>query len=131
MREIKIRAWDIKKKEFEKNFLIKCNGDQGNLKLVNSESKKSKVKVVMDQEIIFLLNTGLKDKNGVHGFHKDIVRDFRGDYYVIEWDDPYATFILKKINDHNFLPVYFLQYGEIIGNTFQNPDFFNNSNNNL
>ncbi len=126
MRDIKLRAWNNKVKKFEKNFLIKCNEDTETFHPVSTDPINGKTEnIINDHDITILLNTGLKDKKGVIGYHKDIVRDFRGDNYIIEWDDFYAEFILRKNDDNSYLPIYFLKMGEIIGNILQMPDFFN------
>lgn len=117
MREIKIRAWNVNKKIFNNDYFIKSGNSLGSIECVNSEMENFHYMELKNGEFIFILNTGLKDSRGVEGFHKDIVRDFRGGLYIIEWDKCYGTFVLKEKNNDSYLPIYFLQYGEILGSS--------------
>ena len=67
--------------------------------------------------------TSLKDKNGVEGYHKDILIDSLGRYLTIEWDDSLARFYIRP----QFTGVwvqsmdYLVEY-EIVSNRFENPE---------
>lgn len=43
--------------------------------------------------------TGLKDRNGVKGYHKDKTADEHGGEYVIEWSEHGAAFYLAPIGE--------------------------------
>jgi len=120
MRKIKIRAWNTSTNKFENEYYIKCSNNHENMVSIKFDMEKFTYRKLQGEEVVFLLNTGLRDRKGVEGFHKDLVMDFRGGIYSIEWDEAYAAFILKGKDKDNYLPIYFLRYGEIIGNTFEN-----------
>ena len=68
------------------------------------------------------LYTGLNDKNGKEGYHKDIA-DAKGyGSWVIEWDDNEGGFYLKSSLGYNRLPIRKLKEMKIIGNIHENPE---------
>ncbi len=70
--------------------------------------------------------TGLKDKNGKEGYHKDIAQDFLGKIWQIEWVETDATFALLRADGGVFtgdsLLMRHLDEMEIIGNIYENPE---------
>lgn len=69
--------------------------------------------------------TGLCDRNGKEGYNNDFVKLFDRSIYEILWDDEYATFYLKLVKGNelkNKSDMLQLRFGEIIGNSYENPD---------
>ena len=73
-----------------------------------------------DGEIEWVEYTGLKDKNGKEGYHKDIIK--RSDnLYVLEWHDNLAGWYLKPIHGgwHGITKGDFALMCEVIGNIYE------------
>lgn len=74
-------------------------------------------------DIIALQYTGLKDKHGKEGYHKDILKGF-GRLWVIEWQSEEARFLIMpyagNISNWKFMDE--LHRMEIIGNIYENPE---------
>jgi uncharacterized phage protein (TIGR01671 family) len=84
--------------------------------------------------------TGLKDKNGVESYHKDIVRTNAGNVGVIEfgsysptgneWDNAWGWFIQFPNGDQASMDEHFGYWGdehfgywgEVVGNVYKNPE---------
>lgn len=108
-RKIKFRIWnDYDKKMIRWNELLEKN-------LANIFTIPSYNKWLMQY-------TGLNDKNGKEIYEGDIVRIFKGDICVVEYN--YNGFGLKVIDESkNYGYVDFIDYRiEVIGNIYDNPE---------
>jgi len=77
--------------------------------------------------------TGLKDKNGKEGYHKDICKDKNGNKLLIEWIATDATFALLFMRDDGHLtgasmPMRYLGECEVIGNISETPSYWRDKN---
>lgn len=128
-REIKFRAWDERNKIMHYDFqYIKSGEESIDWIVFTSDKQILKDKPHPFENSYFSIQfkiteyTGLKDKNGVNGYHKDIVRSGKK-IYVIEWQKEEARFFLapyKGTNNWEFMDM--LESFEIIGNVFENPE---------
>jgi len=114
MREIKFRAWDKEKKEWETDGII--------IEIETGLPWWIEFGEMMDEaeDIILVEYTGLKDKNGKEIYEEDIVKKGRV-RFIIEFRD--GAFEMIGINiisvarlSHSYRDI------EIIGNKFENPE---------
>lgn len=76
-------------------------------------------------DLIFVEFTGLKDKNGKEGFDDDLVKMFNRSLFRIVRNEYYARFQLELVKGDEFIKVHdmgMLQFSEIVGNIYENPD---------
>lgn len=122
MREIKFRVWHKKKKKF-------YTQNDGAFCIVNFncwyiETHSGRDVWVNNDNGILIQFTGLKDKNGEEGYHKDIWTDGLHKY-LVEWIDKKACFVLRR-STKKYVAEYSMAHfieGEIIGNIYENPEF--------
>jgi uncharacterized phage protein (TIGR01671 family) len=120
-REIKFRAWNKKSRRmFDPQELTPL--------ALNTDCKElAGVFIPFHEDVELMQFTGLKDKNGKEAYHKDIVEVIVGrknTYWVIEWSDDQASFILRSLL-YGDLPVFKINEMLIIGNTCENPELIN------
>ena len=125
MRDIKFRIWDTENKEmlkvqeldFEPTFYggrIAIRPDQYN-------------DYFDTEDMILMQYTGLKDKNGKEIYEGDILRFNEVDTAIVEWNEKYAYFMVRPIQDYYFdsdVLGHAIEYNnaEIIGNIYENED---------
>lgn len=116
MRDIKFRGYnEINKKMLNWNELLYTN-----LKNIFTMQKK-------DTGIILMQYTGLHDKNGKEIYEGDILRFNEVDTAIVEWNEKYAYFMVRPIQDYYFdsdVLGHAIEYNnaEIIGNIYENED---------
>ena len=115
MRKIEFRAWDKKDKMMYPE-VVGIDFYNGILDLHPDYN----CKVVM-RDCILMQYTGLKDKNGKEGYHKDIWTDGLHKY-LVKWIDKKACFVLQGIIiKREYSMAHFIE-GEIIGNIYENSE---------
>lgn len=132
MREIKFRVWDKKNKKmrqlinivFNTGFYLEPNDNT--LKLIWFKGydiiEQKDIQIQREKDFELMQYTGLKDKNGKEIYEGDIVKVFKGDICVVEYN--YSGFGLKVIDENkNYGWVDFIDYKiEVIGNIHDNPE---------
>lgn len=140
MREIKFRAW-------HKSWSTEINSEgwrrpgakspyRNGMQVVEGlhDSKRGRSVKLHDwadytrlnEDIVLMQYTGLKDKNGKEMYDGDIVKILNDDIYFIEWDKNLAAWVLngdhvKKVGGHlgnywqHLIPT-------IVGNIYENPE---------
>ncbi len=125
MRDIKFRIWDTENKEmlkvqeldFEPTFYggrIAIRPDQYN-------------DYFDTEDMILMQYTGLHDKNGKEIYEGDILRFNEVDTAIVEWNEKYAYFMVRPIQDYYFdsdVLGHAIEYNnaEIISNIYENED---------
>jgi len=109
-REIKFRAWSIKRKQWIHNLhAIRFDGKLIWLGDVSREYEDNIENCIIQQY------TGLHDKNGKEAYHKDKVSALGYDNWIIEWFDNGWKLKQEDIENYKDIPNDFI----IIGNIFE------------
>ncbi|MGW7903328.1 YopX family protein [Staphylococcus xylosus] len=117
----KFRFWDKDEKYFITEATIVLDKD-GSVEGIEYYHTKLGHSVYNDISYYELLQfTGLKDKNDVEIYDKDIVRDSYGDVFLIEWLD--GSFVLTDFfsGGYDHCSIDDLEAYEVIGNQFEHP----------
>ena len=117
----KFRAWDKRECEFVpylRNIVLKHDGTVEGI-----EYEMLHEGIVYNDISYFELmqSTGLKNKNGVEIYDKDIVRDSYGDILLIEWLDD--GFVLTDFfsGGYDHCNIDDSELYEVIGNKYEHP----------
>ena len=90
---LKFRVWCENKQEWEKDeILISSKGN-----MVLNQKGMYIVKNEMPKFHIIEFCTGLKDKNGKLGYHKDFIKNNYGDVFLIEWDEQKLEYCIVNV----------------------------------
>lgn len=128
MREHKYKAWH---KQEQKMYEVTAiyfgvQHGMGPNDIVNYVHLCNKSRTYIDgREVELLEYTGLKDKNKKDGYKDDLVKLFDRSLFRIAWSNTYARFQMELAKGEEMITVYnmdMLQYGEISGNIYENPE---------
>lgn len=110
-REIKFRSWDpLKKEMMQAGSLNDWFGAISKLRINPIKANPHE---------IFMQFTSLKDKNGVEIYEGDILR-YDGEERIVVYEAP--SFELQLKETRAFAWDNWAEFGEIIGNIYQNPE---------
>lgn len=116
-REIKFRAWDKRNKEFiASGFHV--IGETTMFSIVenycwdNRDSEIGETTMERLGEVLISEFTGLKDKNGKDIYEGDIVKNYNGYVYVVEWTESRDSEPCFGISNDPPMP-------EVIGNIYE------------
>ena len=121
----KFRAWHKTWEEMGKVTCIHFDDKQSVISMFCEEEQASSA--LLDDEVIIMQSTGLKDKNGKEIFEGDIV-DYKGRRAVVKWHGSYASFIYRFVDElqervSEWHPLFLAYYHfEIIGNIYENKE---------
>lgn len=134
MREYKFRVWDEKNREMQPCGI----GDNGHVTVwKDEESALYCVGVVNEgsssiiRDIDVMQYTGLKDKHGVEIYEGDILSHNNYSLRTVIYEEKYARYMFKQLNDHTYYKINNFQLVEIevIGNIYENPELLKKGNN--
>jgi uncharacterized phage protein (TIGR01671 family) len=139
-RQIKFRAWDDKKKCFISDEFLISHNNGGNIQVIGISIYRDSSEI--NEDIYLMQYTGLKDKNGVEIYEKDLLSN--GDYiFEVQFNVQQGKWCLnpikylKKDNNQEWFitALEYQQLGngyysrkdlEIIGNLHKSPELLNN-----
>jgi uncharacterized phage protein (TIGR01671 family) len=125
-REIKFRAWYKHTKEMLEVLEIKLKTHPHMHLTLDGKSPIHYFGV--GDNCVLMQYIGLKDKNGKEGYKDDLVKMFGRSLYQIVWNNDYARFQLELVKGEELIKVYsmdMLQYSEIVGSIYENPELLN------
>ena len=119
MKEIKFRVWNT-----ETNKMITNVKEMGVFALKSIYTIDEFLVIPTNEKYPLMQYTGLKDKNGVEAYHKDIGIDKFNKKVIIEWNENHLCYGLLTIDDivkdeWNFC---LKDLVEIIGNIYENKE---------
>ena len=116
MREIKFRAWAKQEKVMRRVEVLHWRSLRVELVGFNYS-----LDLMKDVEL--MQYTGLKDKNGKEGYHKDIVRRW-DELYILEWHKNLVGWFLEPIHGgwHGITAIDMSLMCEVVGNIYENPE---------
>jgi len=108
-REIKFRAW------------IKTAQSIADWETIKSQCDR--LSIFADENFIFMQYTGLKDKNGKEGYHKDIIDHPVYGKGVIEWHlNGWAIHFDGMYGDEGWIEFEIIEESKIIGDLYKDPE---------
>ena len=123
-REIKFRMWHKKSK---KMFDVESINFKDRIVNIWNSGMYSLSTFCLD-DVILMQYTGLHDKNGKEIYEGDILKFSEVDTAIVIWNEKYAYFMVKPIQEYYFdsdVLGQALEYNdnvEVIGNEYDNPE---------
>ncbi len=118
----KFRAWNKVREEMIDDCDLSITSDGSVLAGDLNYDVESGMLADVTDNVVIMMSTRLKDKNGTEIYEGDIVKNIYDEIYVVKWFD--AGFYLEERYNGGFdySELHFGNNKEVIGNIYENPE---------
>lgn len=118
----KFRAWNKVREEMIDDCDLAITSDGSILAGDLNYDEESGMLADVTDNVVIMMSTRLKDKNGTEIYEGDIVKNIYDEIYVVKWFD--AGFYLEERYNGGFdySELHFGNNKEVIGNIYENPE---------
>lgn len=118
----KFRAWNKVREEMIDDCDLSITSDGSVLAGDLNYDVESGMLADVTDNVVIMISTRLKDKNGTEIYEGDIVKNIYDEIYVVKWFD--AGFYLEERYNGGFdySELHFGNNKEVIGNIYENPE---------
>ncbi|MDS3910716.1 YopX family protein [Staphylococcus hominis] len=118
----KFRAWNKVREEMIDDCDLSITSDGSVLAGDLNYDVESGMLADVTDNVVIMMSTRLKDKNGTEIYEGDIVKNIYDEIYVVKWLD--AGFYLEERYNGGFdySELHFGNNKEVIGNIYENPE---------
>lgn len=118
----KFRAWNKVREEMIDDCDLSITSDGSVLAGDLNYDVESGMLADVTDNVVIMMSTRLKDKNGTEIYEGDIVKNIYDEIYVVKWFD--AGFHLEERYNGGFdySELHFGNNKEVIGNIYENPE---------
>lgn len=118
----KFRAWNKVREEMIDDCDLSITSDGSVLAGDLNYDVESGMLADVTDNVVIMMSTRLKDKNGTEIYEGDIVKNIYDEIYVVKWFDAGFHLEEKYNGGFDYFELHFGDNKEVIGNIYENPE---------